>query len=338
VELAERISEAAAAPAPAPAAAEVVSGQFDQVIVMIDKIVELLKEEEKEDLETKEECEKTRMESTRGSILLARDIDELSDTITSAKAKIAELEAEVEEKESEVKAIEEELEAATKIRQEEAAAHAKTDKDDEDAAATIVQAIEVLEGFYKAQGGTGLIQRRKLPSNDYVAAAGEAPPPPPATWEDPTYAGRDKESSGILAILTMIKDDIDKDRAKAQKAEDASQKHYDEFSKECGDQVNGLNGAITELQGTIGEKETEVEEAVGQRSTKKGELTALIESIKGMQPGCDYMLVNYVVRSAKRKIEIDGLEKAKAILKGAAFDESDPNRELVPGDALVQKK
>jgi len=333
--LAERISEVSAAPAPAPAAAEVVSGKFDEVVALIDKIVELLQEEEKEDLNTKEECETTRMENTRGSVLLAREIDELSDTITSAKAKIAELEAEVEEKAAEVKAIEEELEAATKIRQEETAAHAKTDKDDEDAAATIVQAIEVLEGFYKAQGA--LLQERRQPSNDYVAAAGAAPPPPPATWENPAYTGRDKESSGILAILTMIKEDIDKDRVKAQKAEDDAQKHYDEFSGECGTQIGELNGAITELQGTIGEKETEVEEAVGQRSTKKGELTALIQSIKGLQPGCDYMLVNYVVRSANRKIEIDGLEKAKAILKGAAFDESDPNRELVPGDALVQK-
>jgi len=275
------------------------------------------------------------MENTRESILLAREIDEQSDTITSAKAKIAELEVEVEEKETEVKTIQEELEAATKIRQEETAAHAKTDKDDEDAAATIVQAIEVLEGFYKAQGA--LLQKHAQPSNDYVAASGEAPPPPPATWENPAYTGRDKESSGILAILTMIKDDIDKDRVKAQTAEGKAQKHYDEFSGECGTQIEGLNGAIIELQGTIGEKETEVEDTVGQRSTKKGELTTVIESIKGLQPGCDYMLVNYVVRSASRKIEIDGLEKAKAILKGAAFDESDPNRELVPGDALVQK-
>jgi chromosome segregation ATPase len=319
VALAERISEVSAAPAPAPAAAEVVSGKFDEVVVMIDKIVEMLKDEEKEDLKTKEECEKTRMENTRASILLARDIDELSDTITSAKAKIAELEAEVEEKQEEVKAIEEELEAATKIRGEEKAAHAKTDKDDEDAAATIVQAIEVLEGFYKSHGA--LLQKRKQPANDYVAAAGEAPPPPPATWENPAYTGRDKESSGILAILTMIKDDIDKDRAKAQKAEDKAQKHYDEFSGECGTQISDLNGAITELQGTIGEKETEVEDAEGERSTNKGELIALIEKIKELQPGCDYMLVNYVVRSANRKIEIDGLTKAKAILKGAEFDE-----------------
>merc|ERR1719424_809275 len=136
----------------------------------------------------------------------------------------------------------------------------------------------------------------------------------------------------------MIKDDVDKDRAKALKAEDAAKKHYDEFSGECGVQIQGLNDAIIELQGKIGETETEVEDSIGQRSTKKGELTALIESIKGSQSGCDFMLVNYVVRNAKREIEIDGLEKAKAILKGAAFDESDPNRELVPGDALVQKK
>lgn len=55
--------------------------------------------------------------------------------------------------------------------------------------------------------------------------------------------------------------------------------------------------------------------------TKKGGLDATLDKIKDTTPGCDFITVNFEMRSRNRQIEIDGLDKAKAILKGAAFDE-----------------
>jgi hypothetical protein len=40
-----------------------------------------------------------------------------------------------------------------------------------------------------------------------------------------------------------------------------------------------------------------------------------------------------------RQIEIDGLDKAKAILTGASFNAGpDPNREIKPGDAFLVRR
>lgn len=75
------------------------------------------------------------------------------------------------------------------------------------------------------------------------------------------------------------------------------------------------------------------------RSTKKGELDATLEKIAGINPNCEYFEVNYPMRRTNRQIEIDGLNKAKAILQGGVFDElPDPDREIKPGDAFLQKR
>merc|ERR1712151_564528 len=154
----------------------------------------------------------------------------------------------------------------------------------------------LVQGSHKS--GTGAHQ-------PFTSVAGEAPPPPPKTWEAP-YGGKTEESTGILAILEMIHDDINADIAKA--------------TTEEGEAVALYTRTKTNLE------------------TERGELKTIMDRIAGAAPNCDFVTINFHVRSQNRKIEIDGLEKAKAILSGASFDGlPDPNREIKPGDAaLVQ--
>ena len=112
----------------------------------------------------------------------------------------------------------------------------------------------VLEDFYK-ENGLSFVQNKKM---DPVAA-GEAPPPPPPTWEAP-YGGATGESQGIVAILGMIHDDIEKDAAKAKVEEEESQKDYDEFKEESEAEIQSLEGEIEELEGVMGDKEESVKD------------------------------------------------------------------------------
>merc|ERR1719326_2901697 len=104
------------------------------------------------------------------------------------------------------------MKEATKIRDAEKAEWKTSDADDEQASSTVADAMEVLTKFYKENA---LVQVQKQP-------AGEAPPPPPPTWEG-EYKGKGGESAGIIGILKLCKEDIDKDRAGAKKSEDDSQ-------------------------------------------------------------------------------------------------------------------
>merc|ERR1712216_569350 len=92
------------------------------------------------------------------------------------------------------------------------------------------------------------------------------------------------------------------------------------------------------LEGKVTGKEGEVTTAKTQRGIKKGELDTTMNKIEGAESACDYFTINYMVRARDRQVEIDGLLKAKAILQGGKFDAPDPNREIKPGDALLQKR
>jgi hypothetical protein len=312
-----------------------VKTKFDPIIKAIDKMIVLLQEEEDKDLDIKQTCEKDRMEDTRKAIIFSRTIDEQTDQITHLTEVIAECEKTIKELIAEHKETKEALEKATRMRKDENVAWMQTDKDDKLAAETVASAKEVLEGFYK-DNGLVFVQKAKQPVEGM--AAGEAPPPPPPTWEG-DYGGKTGESQGIVAIMEMVHEDIKKDRADAKADEDAAESEYQDFKKDSEDKMKSLKAEEEATEKRKGKAETDKSNTEKERSTKKGELDNLLDKIEEINPNCEYFEVNYPMRTKNRQIEIDGLNKAKAILKGGVFDEApDPNREIKPGDAFLQKR
>jgi hypothetical protein len=306
------------------------SGEFDEVVKAIDKMIALLNSEQAQDLENKQDCEKTRMEDTRSAIKGSREIDDLSDTQMKLASDIKDLTQEKEETEAALKQATDEMNEATKLREEEKASWTQSDAIDKDASDTVAMAKETLAKFYS---DNGLVLAQRQPQ----AAAGEAPLPPPATWEG-SYKGKVGESQGIIGMLEMIKEDIDKDRATAKSAEDKAQASYDKALSEFQAQEKDYLQSISDLGGQIGDKVKDEETAKADRATKKGELDATLDKIKNADGGCNYIEVNYPLRVKNRQVEIDGLIKAKAILSGASFTApADPSREIKPGDAFLQR-
>jgi len=305
-------------------------GPLDEVIKMIDEMVETLKKEEGADLEKKETCESQREEDTASARKLSLNIDDLTDVMTRNEAKIKELKAIIEEKEAEIKKMEEELAEATANREKEKLAYEAAKADDEAAAELIKKAMETLKGFYEENGLT-LVQRADQPP---TVEAGKAPPPPPPTWEEP-YGGAKGESTGIQAILQMILEDVEADIKKAEAAEKEAIEEYEKFKKDTEEAIEAANKAIEDMKGEIATCEENIENAKTERTDKMGELKSVMEEIKTAEPGCEFMTINFLVRSKNRQLEIDGLLKAKAILEGGTYDEGpDPNREIKSGDAM----
>jgi len=259
-------------------------------------------------LSTKEDCEQTRAQDTRAAATTSRTMDDLSDKITRLEEEIAETEAQIQEKSEEVKDIKAQLADAKQVRDAENAEWMKSDKDDDDAGRLVHQAVQVLEAFYTAQ----FLQQAP------VVEAGKAPPPPPSTWADP-YTGKQEESKGVVTILNLIKDDIKDDRAKAKTAEDNAAQAYTKLETDSNTQIGTLTADISTLEGTKSGKETDKGNTETERLTKKGELEAVLKKLQAAAPGCDFFTVNFATRSKNRQIEMDGLEKAKAILSGASF-------------------
>lgn len=281
---------------------------FDEVIAAIDDMVSTLKGEETTDLENKETCEKDRADDTRTAIKAGRTMDERSDTIDELTNDIAEIVKTIAENEAEIKSIQEELSNAAKMRRDENAEWTAANRDDGAAANLVNSAKDVLAGFYETNNLNLLQQKKKMEP----VVAGEAPPPPPSTWEAP-YGGKTGESQGIVAILEMIHEDIIKDQTKAKADEDKAQATFDSFSTNSRTQISALEDANTSLTDTKGTKEDDISTAKEQRGAKHDELNAVIEKINDATPSCVYTTINYPVRLKNRQVEIDGLEKAKAI-------------------------
>merc|ERR1740138_139197 len=112
-------------------------------------MIKVLKADEKEDLETKQTCEKERMENTRKALLAGRDTDEKTDAIRKLESEIKDLTESIKKLLEQKKQVKEELDAAERIRKDENAAWKITNKDDGDAAATVKDATVVLKDFYK---------------------------------------------------------------------------------------------------------------------------------------------------------------------------------------------
>jgi hypothetical protein len=287
---------------------------FDEVIAAIDDMVATLKGEEETDLENKETCEKDRADDTRSAIKAARTMDERSDTVDELTNDIAEIVKTIAENEAEIKSIQEELAKATTMRGDEHTEWEAANRDDGAAAELVMRAKDVLAGFYE-ENNLNLLQKNKKME---PVVAGEAPPPPPSTWEAP-YGGKTGESQGIVAILEMIHEDILKDQTKSKADEDKAEETFQAFKTNSETQIQALEDANTSLTDTKGEKESDISTAKEQRGSKHDELNAVIAKINDATPSCVYTTINYPVRLKNRQVEIDGLEKAKAILQGGEF-------------------
>jgi len=117
----------------------------------------------------------------------------------------------------------------------------------------------------------------------------------------------------------MIHEDIVKDQTKAKADEDKAESTFQAFKLNSETQIAALQDANTELLDTKGSKEDDISTAKVERGTEHDELNAVIKKINDATPSCVYTTINYPVRVKNRQVEIDGLQKAKAILQGGEF-------------------
>merc|ERR1719420_332508 len=212
-------------------------------------------------------------------------------------------------KKDEIKKLEEDLAEATRTREKEKQEYETALADDKAARDLIQQAMEVLKGFYE-ENFSMLQGAAKQPP---VVEAGKAPPPPPSTWSEP-YGGAQGESKGIQAILGMILEDVEDEIEKSKQAEKDAIKAFEELKTDIENSIKAANEAISDLEKKVAESEEAIVEQMTTKTDAKKELDGIIEGIMSAEPGCNFMTINFEVRTKNRQLEIDGLLKAKAIL------------------------
>jgi len=311
---------------------------FEKVIKMIDDLVELLKKEQAEDDEKKVYCEKEFDTADDQKKALEHNIEDLEKAIADAEEAIATLKSEIEALEDGIKELDKQVAEATEQRKEEHATFVEDLASNTAAKDLLEFAKNRLNKFYNpklyvAPPKRALTEEERItvnmggtlaPTNPPAGIAGtgiglmqEAPPPPPEA--NLAYKKSREAGGGVIAMIDLLKADLDKQITEMELTEKDAQEDYEGFMKDSAEKRALDAKAITDKEGSKASLE---EELLSNQEALKGKKTELMETekyIMELHQECDWLLQHFDLRKEARASEVDALKKAKDVLNGADY-------------------
>merc|ERR1711862_121381 len=237
-------------------------GSFDKVIDAIDKLMAELRKEEQQDIAHRDLCQ-NRMNDNDN------DLSDSDHTIDATKTDIKNLNLEKQELEENinkvallVKESEQQLEDMLDKRNEEREQFEMALQTDTKAIAAIENAIKVLLKFYKDNKiPLQLVQKNQAP--EYTVDKDEAPQ---ISWAGNDYSGAQSESTGIIAIMEMIKEDIEKEVQQSRSEETKDQEDYKKMEQAGRAIVQALSKRKTALKENLQELQTQIDDKEGHQT------------------------------------------------------------------------
>jgi len=286
---------------------------FTEVLDEIDKMLEVIKDEGKEDKENLDWCNDERkkakefIKEKKSEILgLEQRIDKLDKTINDPEKGLL---AQIEETEDALKTNLETQKEETTERTDANLAYQKDVKNLVAAQGILEKGLKVLTKYYddmeeKVDAGFGNVEGPKgtgsLGGSDRI---------------DGDYEGNSKGGNKAIEMLEFILKSTVSEEMDAHKAEEEAQHKYEDSMQSLKDSQAKDEKLLANLQETLAEKQEALltaNEDLKKTTDLKEDKEAYVEKIK---PGCDFITENYDQRKDSRKIESDALKKAISLLK-----------------------
>jgi len=282
---------------------------FVEVLAEIEKMLDLIVEEGKQDKENLDWCNTEREENDASLTekinqidTLNGEIETLEETIddpeTGLKAQIKEAEASLE---SCVKSQKTETEERT-----EANLLYQTDIKNLVAAEDILgKAIKALKKYYdkleeRMAGEEEFLQRKEDPNA-------------PETFGN--YEGQSSKGGDAIEMLEFILEETKKEETEAHSDEENSQHNYEDSMTDLKDEEADLEETLATLHETLAAKKEELfqkKEEHKATTTEKESIEAYLLKIK---PGCDFITENFDERETNRATETTAMERAVDLIK-----------------------
>lgn len=290
-------------------------GHFDQVLQAIDEMVKTLQDEGTADIQKRDQCNTL----FHG---IASKVGDLSWQVEKNEAAIDKLEnliqlrtTEKVQTEENIKSVEKEMADMTTAREDEHKEFNTAVKDDRDAIELLENATKAITSYYSNHSvDMGPVQGSvKLMNADPVFEVSKDQAP------EAEFSGKGKhktESKGIVAILSMIIEDLRDEVTNARKDEVTAQTEYEKAMATAEKLKDELLGKKVNLEDAIAkrgkEKTDEEEDKKENIADKDAELKYKAE----IKPDCDWIIKNFAARATARAAEMDGLRGAKDFLAG----------------------
>merc|ERR1712194_79839 len=253
---------------------------FDKILKLIDEMVVVMKKEQGDDDDKKDYCEQQLDQVEDQKKVLDQKIADLATVLSDTKEGISKLTEEITGLKAGIIALDSQVEEATAQRKVEAAEHKELMQSDTAAKELILFAKNRLNKFYN-------------PSQH--------------------------KAEGVLAMMDLLVQDLDKEMTTAEVEEKNAQKEYEETITDAAEKRRLDSKSVTDKEGAKAELEGTLERSKGEKKAGSKELMGVDKALFSLHGECDWLLQNYGARKQARSDEIDALGKAKAVLSGADY-------------------
>jgi len=326
---------------------------FSKIIIMIDDMVKLLKEEQVNDENVQKNCNENFRTSEADRKTSNAKIKSLAASIDQFNAQIAEGKEVVAKKQEEIVQLEKATKEATEQRRADNTEFIETLQLNTSAIQLIEKAKNKLNKFYnpgqyKAPEERDLTEEERLLKGagadigDTTASKtiqgtgqsttimdvqvsflqlgkGAAPSlaPPPESYGE--HKAKGQKSNSVISLLNLLVEDLKKQNLEAEHNEKTAQKEYETLMVDAANSTADANKAISENQAAVAEAEGSLNQSDEEKTAEETNLEELKAENKRLHEECDFILANFEERRENRTKEIDGLATAKSILSGAEF-------------------
>jgi len=293
---------------------------FAKVIKMIDGMTATLHKEQLDDDHKKEYCAKQLDFASDKKKGLTKTVADLEISIENAKEGVTTLAAEIEALEDGIKALDKSVSESTDQRKEESEDYTALMASDASAKELLKFAMNRLNKFYNPKLYKAPPQQ-KLSESDQIAAnfGGAVLAQKGAPAKVGAYKKKGEESNGVIAMINLLIQDLDKEMTEAKTAEKDAQADYEQMLGDSAEKRATDSKSLTEKNDAKAGLQSDVESDTDAKGSAVNELMATEKYISSLHGECDWLLQYFDVRKSARTAEIDSLTKAKAVLSGADF-------------------
>jgi len=286
-----------------------VGGHFDKVMVMIDDMMGLLRKEEASDIVHRDLCENSLNANANELADLDHQIKKANEMIKRMGNTKSELMEEINKLKADISETRKNQDDLLNFRNKESDEFKQALKDDTDAVALLKQAIVALSKFYK-NNKLSVALAQKAPEYENDADK------PPAVFEDANYGGRKSESGGILAILSMLTEDLEKEIADGRSDDADAEAKYEKQNGALQGSLDAQEETKVSLEEELAGTEEKIDATEQFKKGKGDDEDAEGDTKKALATDCKWVKTHFESRRDKRKDEMQGLVDAKAFLAG----------------------
>jgi len=282
-------------------------GHFDAVTGEIDKMMKVIQEEEKADINKKDWCKEEIHKNEQEAARYEYKVEKKDGLIGRLRVKLEELETILINTIEEIQNTRKDLKQMEDDRKEEHANYAEAKTDDEGAVTLLSAAIDSMSAFYK---NNKIELMQKQPTFERSADAA-----PDASFSSAGKSGG--ESKGIISLMTMLKEDLEDEVTNAVKMEKENQFYHERAVKEAHTLLDELANKKETTEQHIADMNTEIDNQFQEREDLHGQYNEEKLYIGSIQPDCEYLYDTFDERRSKRQTETQSLIDAKGMLEGS---------------------